>query len=122
MLLFPDGAFSEENLERKLRCSFPGATQADASEILSELDRMPIHGANEEAAPGFRRRAKIDSIRLGNGDLDALRAAVREGMRDYRDLQMLAEAPHFRGFSSEGAAFAEVNQRDLEEFIAWLQE
>ena len=121
-MLFPDGVFSEGNLERKLRGSFPGATRAEAREILGELDRMPIGDANEESSGGLRRRAKFDAIRLGNGDIGALRAAVREGMHDYRDLEMLAEAPHFRGFSTEGAAFAEVNRRDLEEFIAWLQE
>ena len=120
--MFPDGAFSEDNLERKLRRAFPGPAEAEAREILSELDRMPIGDANEEWAGSLRRRAKFDAIRLGNGDLDRLRSVVREGMHDYGDLQMHAEAPHFRGFSSENPAFAEFNRRDLEEFIAWLQE
>src|SRR5262245_39029998 len=75
---------------KRLQALFGGAERVEAERLLIERcgDNLPLC---ERSTPASLERIRFAALKLGNGDLAALRSAVELANLDWRDLLVAAD-------------------------------
>lgn len=109
---------TKDDVERIVRRDFPGGQFDPAMAVLERYGTETWHRE--------RARVQLAALKLSNGDLHKLEAAIETAKKDYRDVLVPAEYPEYAktGFRKRELPVDEqdrINARDWEQYESWLQ-